>query len=165
MTGDAAIEPPRESACLRELCEKATPGPWEAVNEDSNDVSGWRIPEVFDPTCCCCGTTGLTEENAAFIVAAVSAVREGSISPSWQPMETAPKDGTTVDLWSIDTRLPDAWFEDGKWKVGGELGDYVVPNPTHWMPLPAPPSNGARSRQDESDDDATGAKGDRRDDQ
>jgi hypothetical protein len=33
----------------------------------------------------------------------------------WQPIETAPKDGTTVDLWVVDEsgdgwRVPDAWY-------------------------------------------------------
>lgn len=77
--GTTALRPAWEA--LRALSEKATPGPWSAVNEESYDVSGWRIPNVFDPTCCCCGATGLTEENANFVVGAASAVREALASP------------------------------------------------------------------------------------
>lgn len=78
----------------------------------------------------------------------------------WQPIETAPKDGTRVDLWvtySGDERNQPAayretccewridkygrgpfWcrysedYEDGGWT---EIDD----TPTHWMPPPEPP--------------------------
>jgi hypothetical protein len=76
----------------------------------------------------------------------------------WQPIETAPKDGTVVLLCRVTGRRgpevhPGAWCPD---EVGD--GDYpwlfweklnasqVKPNgwdadiPTHWMPLPAPPA-------------------------
>ena len=54
----------------------------------------------------------------------------------WQPIDTAPKDGTEVLLW---------WFRRhvvGSYVAGGwtdeSLGQYDV-SPTHWMPLPEPP--------------------------
>jgi hypothetical protein len=74
-------------------------------------------------------------------------------SAVWQPIETAPKDGTPViiaertDLsngstnWYIDTavnyyetdiRSKDVWFE----REGSEV---VCDEPTHWQPLPTPP--------------------------
>lgn len=61
----------------------------------------------------------------------------------WQPIETAPKDGETPVL----TWYPKAYqgkgghyvmlWQDGKW--------WAIPGafelkPTHWMPLPSPPS-------------------------
>lgn len=83
----------------------------------------------------------------------------------WQPIETAPLDGVTVILfvpgvnsWSRPDGLPDfvlgAWevfLNKGKWVSdiceieGGweSTGEYMVPidlHPTHWMPLPPPPS-------------------------
>jgi hypothetical protein len=78
----------------------------------------------------------------------------------WQPIETAPKDGTFVDLWGVkstDARLRPAdmrarRFPDCRWRrpVEGYAGDFdcdwfeageVNPvRPTHWMPPPKPPS-------------------------
>jgi len=77
----------------------------------------------------------------------------------WQPIETAPKDGTWVLLsgggiyygWDGDT-IPTAvvgqytdYLNGGTtnphwqfaWYDGGYYGEYA--SPTHWMPLPPPP--------------------------
>ena len=74
----------------------------------------------------------------------------------WQPIETAPKDGTWVLLtggtvdgsWDGDTApmvvvgqyLP-PWGSEAIWHFAwydnGYYGEYS--NPTHWMPLPEPP--------------------------
>lgn len=68
----------------------------------------------------------------------------------WRPIQTAPKDGTPVLLYSPDAKDPkifvgmfvkfdeedkgewfDYWRDDGCWCIDAES--------THWMPLPAPP--------------------------
>ena len=60
----------------------------------------------------------------------------------WQPIETAPRDGTPVDLFHKDGfRLTDEWWvyeEDGEGFWSGSL----CPDSefTHWMPLPNPPT-------------------------
>jgi hypothetical protein len=71
----------------------------------------------------------------------------------WQPIETAPKDGTPVDLWCVhfdkDTlpcRKPDMVFVEGagwRYSIGRVLMDRLenVRTPTHWMPSPAAPSS------------------------
>lgn len=90
----------------------------------------------------------------------------------WQPIKTAPKDGTKIDLWRVrleygtaetfdgeripnafwgepyygnDRKYDDAWVHwDGGRTEEVEITDaYLV---THWMPLPEPPahSKGAR---------------------
>jgi hypothetical protein len=65
----------------------------------------------------------------------------------WQPIETAPKDGTTVRAGAMSGARPGLVpyplpyrFLDGRWTavVGGEWRP-IDPQPTHWMPLPAPP--------------------------
>ena len=73
----------------------------------------------------------------------------------WQPIETAPRDGTPVllwDLWSPWKELPcnvvvARWFINEKftyWQLvdSATADEYPGNNaidPTHWMPLPEPP--------------------------
>lgn len=67
-----------------------------------------------------------------------------SVAPSreWQDIETAPKDGTRIILcWDDSATLP-AHVELGKRKGFAWANTYGHPfqgEPTHWMPLPAPP--------------------------
>jgi hypothetical protein len=72
---------------------------------------------------------------------------------AWRPIETAPKDGTRVLVYATmrgaalggHDRGKDygtwiviaAWEPDyGFWVDGSQC----TPEPTHWMPLPAPPA-------------------------
>lgn len=60
----------------------------------------------------------------------------------WQPIETAPKDGTRVLLfrrgWAESVSV--GWW-GGLWETwnvaGGITSEFV--HPTHWMPIPEPP--------------------------
>lgn len=72
---------------------------------------------------------------------------------NWQPIETAPKDGTEIDVW-LDIhaspssfgwadafRETEVYYKDGKWfhrQNGKELELYAA-YITHWMPIPEPP--------------------------
>jgi len=77
----------------------------------------------------------------------------------WQPIETAPKDGTEIDLWvSVGVRVADCrWGKPSGANWGDRYGcDQDLPAqwvtrhgfaldrrngpPTHWMPHPTPPS-------------------------
>lgn len=65
--------------------------------------------------------------------------------PSWQPIETAPKDGTLVLLCCVG--WPHSVLRDEPWpiKVGGWWKSHwdifgASWEPTHWMPLPEGPS-------------------------
>jgi hypothetical protein len=62
----------------------------------------------------------------------------------WQPIETAPKDGTPVFIaWAGTNFHPMvAHAEDGVWGyLMPDLAFYHASRPpTHWMPLPPPPT-------------------------
>lgn len=75
----------------------------------------------------------------------------------WQPISTAPKDGTMCLLWGEAERGDTvAFWACGQWREFGDgskgwIGQsfhsteknswtsLLGENPTHWMPLPAPP--------------------------
>jgi hypothetical protein len=57
----------------------------------------------------------------------------------WQPIETAPLDGTVVDVWNDGERVIDAWFHDGRWLTSDVEWTSEL-EPTYWMPIPPPPS-------------------------
>lgn len=64
---------------------------------------------------------------------------------NWQPIDTAPKDDTPVDLWCgqynerlvnyrrVDLGEGNVFYEPIEW------GRCVVRTATHWMQLPEPP--------------------------
>lgn len=55
----------------------------------------------------------------------------------WKPIETAPRDGTPVDLWNkAGFREVDVWWclEDQCWSSVNDDSAY-----SHWMPPPHPP--------------------------
>lgn len=70
----------------------------------------------------------------------------------WQPIETAPKDGTVIDLWAVDRCANCFWYEQedpedwrySEWRqLYSEAPHSSFPlglEPTHWMPLPEPPT-------------------------
>jgi hypothetical protein len=71
----------------------------------------------------------------------------------WHPIETAPKDGTFVDLWvnwsDGAKRVPDCkWdtdddgrdYREGFWHLQDRQFWLIAPEIiTHWMPVPPPP--------------------------
>jgi hypothetical protein len=82
---------------------------------------------------------------------ALSAFAHARQAERWQPIETAPRDGTPVlvcrDMgnpwgwvrgWSrwVDVRGISGWLSHGMFDVPGDLG---LGNPTHWQPLPVSP--------------------------
>jgi hypothetical protein len=65
-----------------------------------------------------------------------------SAAQQWQPIETAPKDGTEILGFTRYGKRPDefeiyvVWW-DGGWEAHGCSTAFAAPS--HWMPLPAPP--------------------------
>lgn len=67
-------------------------------------------------------------------------VREPELLAGWQLIETAPKDGTEVLLFSRGDMAICYWRDDGgmtDWTWGL---DQAFSLPTHWMPLPTAPT-------------------------
>ena len=67
----------------------------------------------------------------------------------WQPIETAPKDGTLVLVAHPVTMRSDtdqivrvAWMKDGLWASHPSCWLVNEHMPTHWMPLPPAPEGG-----------------------
>jgi hypothetical protein len=71
----------------------------------------------------------------------------------WLPIETAPKDGTSILLFDVDETYggpPEGYALLVGYSFGEVAGeDYwqvacspaTLHNPTHWMPLPPPPTD------------------------
>jgi hypothetical protein len=67
----------------------------------------------------------------------------------WQPIETAPKDGTQVLLWwpywCVDTPIVGSYnFDHDEWDSMSAISIVDSPPPTKWMPLPEPPKGTER---------------------
>ena len=73
----------------------------------------------------------------------------------WQPIESAPKDGTEILVWSkigggkhkFATWESDKYAKNPRpyWRMGNQNLDGVMPQriyqPLFWMPLPLPPES------------------------
>lgn len=56
----------------------------------------------------------------------------------WQPIETAPKDGRHILVYSNDRIISAYWsFSAEDWAE--VLHGDIMHSPTHWQPLPKPP--------------------------
>lgn len=70
----------------------------------------------------------------------------------WQPIETAPRDGTNILVWwSAEFHCPvvahyaDKYENSGiGWKITGWGNVISRSSPTHWMHLPQPPKEDAK---------------------
>ena len=56
----------------------------------------------------------------------------------WQPIETAPKDGSRFLFWNGDVVCVGLYVNQ-KFFVAQGYPYTGIPAPTHWMPLPEPP--------------------------
>lgn len=68
----------------------------------------------------------------------------------WQPIETAPRDGSRIMLGRAADEsiarhalVAEGWFNQGQWMTGPFHAPEPVGHPTdpitHWQPLPDPP--------------------------
>lgn len=91
----------------------------------------------------CCSVTRIRCQAArALLAAPVSAQESPQALIEWQPIETAPKDGTAV-IVATDAGIHRCIWHEDIWSVDDQkFGPYPLRRyckATHWMPLPAPP--------------------------
>lgn len=78
--------------------------------------------------------------------------REAAQYGEWQPIETAPRDGTAVLAFWNPLKGGDQTpcygvvrCTDGRWHYDDEYDDEDWATPSYWMPLPDPPVTSARN--------------------
>lgn len=60
----------------------------------------------------------------------------------WRDIESAPKDGTRIDIWTVNGRRTDCWWYEplGCWRDERLLYNHEASfGATHWQPLPPSP--------------------------
>lgn len=68
------------------------------------------------------------------------------VAMRWRPIETAPKDGTEILAFCPKAGTHCVFWESGYWREKASfLG--LRNEPTHWIPLPAPPADDAMQEQ------------------
>lgn len=97
--------------------------------------------------------TTLQAEAAAFGRATISAAEVAEIAAmQWRPIETAPKDGSTILVVrpgyypEVSRWRADIIGSDWPWLVALPGEDAQRLKPTHWMPFPSPPTGGRDER-------------------
>lgn len=96
-------------------------------------------PPIKLPAFACCPDNRY--RNARELLAEIDSLRAAlSAPPGWQPIETAPKDGTPVLVWKsgwdpYHNDMDVFRYINRHWR-----SDDLVMLPTHWMPLPNPPA-------------------------
>jgi hypothetical protein len=77
---------------------------------------------------------------------------QGDGEMTWRPIESAPKEPVSVDgrdryAQRILVCSPSMIVRVGRWWERGDVGNFLSDSgnavfPTHWMPLPTPPTEG-----------------------
>lgn len=76
--------------------------------------------------------TDLTKEELIELI-----IRERESSSAWQPIESAPRDGTLILCVDKDGVM-EVCFYTGQGDFMNHIS-YTYCEPTHWQPLPEPP--------------------------
>lgn len=109
--------------------------PYYVVEMKPGDPIGYVIHTMF----------GSNSEEALWRkVQELSTALENAGKDAWQPMESAPKDGTGLLGWisSWDAHVVMFWRGDSWATPMKSTGFVIIPQPSHWMPLPTPPTIG-----------------------
>ncbi len=72
-------------------------------------------------------------------------VRTKEVNMEWQPIETAPKDGTFILCYHSSGHINvQQYCQDKFWRSSIDNAPHIW-QPTHWMPLPPPPAKATAS--------------------
>jgi hypothetical protein len=128
----------------------------ELLRENARLTVAYRALTEFIDSCCAWSdgptvnggfdTPWLAEAARELIGKYPLLPRPEVVPPGWQPIATAPRDGTLIDLWGDNHGLQSRWAEcvwDKEsdawiWPQDSEfeMADVTF---THWMPLPKGP--------------------------
>lgn len=61
----------------------------------------------------------------------------------WLPIDTAPRTGEEILLAHGNSVWADEWWDNSFWLQCGDGGSHAGEIPTHWRPMPLPPTGGA----------------------
>ena len=102
--------------------------PWSEVCEDAKD----------DAVC-----AGVVRDVTEAARAAISKLDEMR-GDGWRPIESAPKDGSLFCGWREGKRPALVHWSGWAacWASEGQKLEYPGTEPTHWQPLPTPPTQG-----------------------
>lgn len=122
-----------------------------------------ELRKAIDHVVTCTGpdATGVAKSYPAFAQYARLLADAVLTGREWRPIETAPKDGTSVLLFTTDQTTRKPWVVLVRWTCAahgfsskphqlhdkaeceycwvGEMGSRYKANFTHWQPLPPPP--------------------------
>lgn len=122
-------------------------------------INVFSLPKEFN-------VSRFTDADADFIAAAPRIIREllaalpvqRGPDLTWQPIATAPKDGTAILLWKANRAIVEGWWSNG--------GSFAMPHwstptnlwqPTHWMPKPPAPDAALAVREQKGPNEETNA--------
>ena len=121
-------------------------GEWPGgLEEIEASLNGWRR-RAQQLEAQLAASPSIQEGRTAGTSVSLNSAQVESSASEWRPIETAPKDGNTI----LIARHMDSfgWIRgyarwDGDWISCGfdaVLSNLGLAHPTHWMPLPSPPS-------------------------
>lgn len=136
----AAIEADRAS--------RDVPAGWRLVPCDPTSEM-WKAANKVDDDAFAGGSMHGADIELVWNAMLAAAPQPQPVQPSpWQPIDTAPKDGTAILLKMDGSDCPNSaryFDQDDKWRLVWD--DYIVTRadyPLHWMPLQPPPAEQAK---------------------
>lgn len=108
-----------------------------APDADEVEVVGRGICHFYDNLQGVCNDVDVA--RAALV--ALAPLRQAEREREWRPIGTAPRDGTSIMVWTAYGTITLAeWRGDQFYPWKGSDDEYAEHVITHWMPLPPPPT-------------------------